>query len=201
MAATVKRSAANLGDPAPVELAGCSDRGYRRIDVVDEKAGDPVRDQLAHRASRVGDDRRATGHRLDDAVAERLVEVDQVEQGVRTPQYFGALRLVDGAEVAHLLAVDVRRDLVAEVLLVLDDPGDVESAAAAAGDLDRVGGALVGVDPSEEQQMLAGARMDRELVDVDAVVDGGGVVQIRMPIGVADRHVRRCAVVALVDRE
>ena len=94
----------------------------------------------------------------------------------------------------------MRRDLVAEVLLVLDDPGDVESAATAAGDLDRVGGALVGVDPPEEQKMLAGARMDREPVDIDAVVDGGGVVQIRVSIGVADRHVRGSAVVALVDR-
>ena len=57
-----------------------------------------------------------------------------------------------------------------------------------------MGGALVGVDPSEEQQMLAGARMDRERVDVDAVVDGRGVVQIRVTVGVADRHVRavRC---------
>ena len=145
-----------LGDLVPVELAGGSDRGDRRIDVVDQIAGDPVRDQLAHRASRVGDDRCATGHRLDDAVAERFVEVDQVEQRVRTSQYLGTLGGVDGAEVAHLLAVDVRRDLVAEVLLVLDDSGDVEPATTSAGDLDRVGGALVGVDPSEEQQMLAG---------------------------------------------
>ena len=109
---------------------------------------------------------------------------------MRTSQHLGARRGVDGAEVAHLLAVDVRRDLVAEVLLVLDDPGDVEPTATSAGDLDRVGGALVGVDPSEEQQMLAGTRMDREPVDIDAVVDGGGVVQIRVSIGVADRHVR-----------
>jgi hypothetical protein len=41
--------------------------------------------------------------------------------------------------------------------------------------------------------------MDRELVDVDSVVDGGGVAQIRVSIGVTDRHVRSCAVVALVD--
>ena len=99
-----------------------------------------------------------------------------------------------------MLAVDVRRDLVAEVLLVLDDPGDVEPTATPAGDLDRVGGALVGVDPPEEQQMLAGIRMDRELVDIDSVMDGGGVVQIRMPIRVADRHVSARAVVAFVDR-
>ena len=85
MVATVKRSAASSAIATPVELAGGGDRGHRRIDVVDQKAGDAVRDQLAHRAPRVGDDRRATGHRLDHAVAERLVEVDQVEQGVRAP--------------------------------------------------------------------------------------------------------------------
>ena len=42
--------------------------------------------------------------------------------------------------------------------------------------------------------------MDREPVDIDAMVDGGGVVQIRVSIGVAYRHVRGGAVVALVDR-
>src|SRR5258705_11929314 len=162
-----------FGDLAPVELVGCSDRGHCRIDVVDQKAGHPVGNQLAHRTSRVGDDRRATRHRLDDAVTERLVEVDRGEQCMRTPQYFGALRLFDGAEVAHLLAVDVRRDLDTEVRVVLDDPGDVEPAATSAGDLDRLGGALVGVDPSEEQQMLAVTRMDREPLDIDAAVDGG----------------------------
>ena len=177
MVATVEPVGGEPGDRASVEAARRSDRGHRRIDVVDQKAGHPVLDQLAHRASRIGDDRRATGHRLDDAVAERLVEVDQVEQGVGTAQHLRAHGGIDGAEVAHLLAVDVRRDLVAEVLLVLDDPGDVEPAATSTGDLDRLGGALVGVDPTEEQQMLTGTRVDAEPVDIDAVVDGGGVVQ------------------------
>jgi hypothetical protein len=45
----------------------------------------------------------------------------------------------------------MRRDLVSEVLLILDDSGDVKLTATAPGDLDRVGGALVGVDPSEKQ--------------------------------------------------
>src|SRR4029077_1653424 len=85
-----------LGELAPVELASTSDRGHRRIDVVDQKSRDAVRNQLAHRASGVGDDRRATGHRLDDAVTERLVKVDQVEQRARTPKYLSARRVVDG---------------------------------------------------------------------------------------------------------
>src|SRR5258707_618462 len=150
-----------FGDLAPVELVGCSDRGHCRIDVVDQKAGHPVGNQLAHRTSRVGDDRRATRHRLDDAVTEWLVEVDRVQQRMRTPQYFGALRLFDGAEVAHLLAVDVRRDLVAEVRLVLDDPGDVEPAATSAGDLDPEGRAPVRGGPAAVQQLVAGTSLAR----------------------------------------
>ncbi len=42
--------------------------------------------------------------------------------------------------------------------------------------------------------------MDGELVDIDSVMNGGGIVQIRMPIRVADRHVSDIAVVAFVDR-
>ena len=44
-----------------------------------------------------------------------------------------------------------------------------------------------------------GAGCSREGVDVDAVVDGGRVVQARVAVGVADGHVGRRRVVALVD--
>ena len=178
MVATVNRSAASRAIVRRSRLPAAPTAATAESMSSTRKPVTPCVDQLAHRAARVGDDRRAAGHRLDDAVAERLVEVDEVQQGVRSRR---ALRRASaastGAEVAHPLAVDVRRDLVAEVLLVLDDPGDVEPAAGSAGDLDRMGGALVGVDPPEEQQVLAGTRVDGERVDVDAVVDGGGVVQ------------------------
>ena len=50
--------------------------------VVDDKAGAAVIDELGHRTAAEGDDRGAAGHGLDHAEAERLVEIDQVEQGV-----------------------------------------------------------------------------------------------------------------------
>ena len=68
------------------------------------------------------------------------------------------------------------------------------------GDLDGLRRALVGVDAAEEQQVLAGVGVHGEGVDVDAVVDRGGVVQARVPVGVADRDVRGRRVVALVHR-
>ena len=47
--------------------------------------------------------------------------------------------------------------------------------------------------------MLTRTGIDREPVDIDAVVDRGGVVQIRVSIRVAYRHIRGGAVVALVN--
>ena len=146
----------------------------------------------------VGDDRGAAGHGLDDAVSERFVEVDQMEQGVRRSEHAGSLGGAHRSEVADLLAVDVRLDLTAEVLLVLDDAGDVEPPAGSTGHLDRRRRALVGMDAAEEQQVVAWRGMHRERSGVDAVVDRGGVVERRVPVGVADRDVVRGGVVALV---
>ena len=104
-------------DGGPVEAA--DERRRRRTAPAtsrDEEPGRPVVDQLGHRAAVVGDDRRAAGHRLDDAVAERLVEVDEVQQGVGAAEDLGALLgRRDRTEVADPVAVEVGRDLVAEV--------------------------------------------------------------------------------------
>ena len=96
-------------------------------------------------------------------------------------------------------AVDVWGDLVVEVLLVLDDAGDVESSSGTPGDLDGGGGALVGVDSTEEQQVFSWCRMEGEVGGADSVVDRGEVVQVRVAVGVADRDVVRRGVVAGVD--
>ena len=116
-------------------------------------------------------------HRLDDAVAERLVEVDEVQERVGVAEDGRAFGGADRPDVAHPVAVEVRRDLLVEVALVVDDPGDDETAAGPRGDLDGVRRALVGVDPPEEEQVIARVRVEGERVGVDAMVDRGGVVQ------------------------
>ena len=194
---TSNRSTAAARIALPVEAIGTADRDHRFVDRVDERAGDAVVDEFRHRSATGGDDRRATGHGLDDAVPEWFVEVDQVEQGVGGAEHSAALRRCDGAEIADV-AAEVRFDLRAEVVLVLDDAGDVEPAAGALGDLDRVCGALVGVDPPEVQQVIARCPCEAECRRVDAVVDRGGIVQERMTVGVADGDVVGRGVVALV---
>ena len=76
-----------------------------------------------------------------------------------------------------MLTVDVRLDLTAEVLLVLDDAGDVEPAAGSAGDLDRVAVPLSGWMRPKNSRWSPGVGMHRERSRVDAVVDRGGVVE------------------------
>ena len=117
-----------------------------------------VLDQLGHRAALEGDHGRAARHRLDDAVAERLVEVDQVQQGVRAAEQLGSLVRADRAEERDALAVESRRAPLVEVALVLDDPGDHEPHPGRDGDVDRLGRSLVGMDPAEEQQVVARRR-------------------------------------------
>lgn len=92
----------------------------------------------------------------------------------------------------------MRCDGVTKVVLVLDDSGDIEPPPAAPGDLDGVRGALVRVDATEEQQLLAGIRVHGELGGVDAVMDGRRVAQGGMTVRVTDRHVGATSVVALV---
>ena len=73
------------------------------------------------------------------------------------PEHRGPLRRSDRSDVPHTVAVDVGLDLVAEVPLVLDDAGDDQAPTGGRGDRDGLGRALVGVDPPEEQQVVAGA--------------------------------------------
>ena len=91
----------------------------------------PVLDQLRHRAAPERDHRRAARHRLDDAVAERLVEPDRVQQRIGAAEQRRPLLGAHRADEGHPLTVEPRRDPLVEVLLVLDDPGDHERRPAA----------------------------------------------------------------------
>ena len=128
----------------PVE---CSDLGHRfdsLLDVANKEAGDAFLDELRHRSAPVGDDGRATRHRLDDAIAEWLLEADEVQQRDGAAEHVWSELRPDGAEVAHPHAVDRQCDDVVVVPPILDDPSDDQRQAGPAGDLDGVGGALSG---------------------------------------------------------
>ena len=66
--------------------------------------------------------------------------------------FVGAHRTDEG----HVPTVESRRDQFVEVLLVLDDPCDLERQIRCQRDVDRLGGSLVRMDPPEEEQVAAG---------------------------------------------
>src|SRR6478736_7410076 len=99
--------------------------GNCRVDgVVDEEARLTTIDDFRHRASPVGDNRRAAGHRLDDREPKGLVEGDRMNERVRIPEHRGSLLLADRTQVGHSIAVDVWPDPFGEIVVVLDDPAD-----------------------------------------------------------------------------
>ena len=69
--------------------------------------------------------------------------------------------------------------------------------AHGAGGADSLGGALVGMESPKNKQVFAADRVEWKLFDRDAVMDGCGIAQRRVPVGVADRDIGGTVVVAL----
>ena len=81
----------------------------------------------------------------------------------------------------------------------MHDPGDHEREPDRLGHGDGVGDALVRMDATEEHQPAARSVAEREVREIDAVINGRGVAQIGVAVGVADRDVRDAVVVASVN--
>ena len=184
----------------PVEGRGRVHRSGGRLVRVDEESVLAIADELGHRTALGGDDRRAAGHRLHDAEAERLVEVDEVHECPRSAEERVAPIPIHRPDVRHTFPVDERRDEPLEVPLVLDDPGEDQGQPDAFGDLDRLDRPFVRMDPSEEQQIAAGSVAELELAHVDAVMNRRHVIESRVPVGIADGDVVASVVVLLEHR-
>ena len=81
----------------------------------------------------------------------------------------------------------------------MHDPGDHEREPDRIGHGDGVGDALVRMDATEEHQPAARSVAEREVREIDAVINGRGVAQIGVAVRVADRDVRDAVVVASVN--
>src|SRR5581483_8787253 len=119
----------------------------------------------------------------------------------RSPaEYLGPSGTSDRAEVDGVVA-QAGFHFGGEVLGVVDDAGQQDPPAGGPGDVDRFGGALVGMDPAEEQDVpvrIGGPPIGKG-AQIDAVVDGGGVGQLGVAVGVADGDVVHPVVVGPVD--
>lgn len=106
-----------------------------------------------------------------------MLEVDRVQQGRARAEYLGAALGPDRAGEDDPVTVDVGRHPLGEIPLVLDDAADGQLPTGPPGYLDGGVDSLVGMDAAEDDQ--AGARIgtERKLVDIDAVMHGGDIVE------------------------
>ena len=146
--------------------------------------GHALIDNLGHRAAAIGDDRGAARHRLHDGQAERLIEMDRVQQRGRVTEDIRPALRADRAEEYDLVPVDVRLHGFGEIPLVLHDAANHQPSSRPAGDLDGIGSPLVGMDAPERDKLIAGVGAIREHREVNAVMDGRGIVKPGVAVGV-----------------
>jgi hypothetical protein len=170
-------------------------------------------DKLGHRTPLEGNRGSTAGHRLYDAVAERFVKVDEVKERVRFSKYSCSVGSVDGTDVLHAIAVDVWRNLIPEVLLILNDAGNdegpvgparylngclarwtMQSAATFTSDPVRILETLHGVvyrhDPDQfvSAQLLSLAPVEHGALRLDMALAGHPTALVRR----GDRSVEQC---------
>ena len=161
-----------------------ADRAYRRLDVVGQVPGHALVDHLGHRAAPVGDHRGTARHGLHDGQAERLVEVDRVQQHGRIAEDIRPAPRADRTKEHDLIPVDMRFHGVGEIPLVLHDAADHQPSSRAAGDLDGISCSLVRMDAPKRDKVILPSGAVREHPEVDSVMDGRGIVEPGVAIGV-----------------
>ena len=151
-------------------------------------------DDLGHRPPRVGNHRRPAGHRLDHRQPERLVEGNGVQQRRSRAEHLRAALGSDRAQVGDAIAVDVGLHLLRE-----STPRPERSRRG------RGGGRRAercrsrwpfpcrgGFDRTRPAASPPAAENGKAL-QVDAVMDGRQVVELRGAVRVGDRDVGRGA--------
>src|SRR5690606_28099918 len=97
--------------------------------------------------------------------------------------------VTDGADKGHPFPVDQRLNLRLEVCTVLHNTCDYQGDPRMVSSDNGLFRTLVWMDATKEQQVVPSLRTSGKRGHIDAVVDGGRVLQRRMSIGIAYRHV------------
>ncbi len=166
-------------------------------DVVPEPAVDALAEDLGQAADPAGDDRRATGQRLDRDEPERLRPCARHQGRVARREQLVTFGRRDLAEVFDGRTGRLQgrqEDLVVVVALSRDRAdlgGDPDPPAGRLGDLHRVDDALLGVDAAHEAQLVGAVvpvGMEGGAGQVETVVDHlPGDVRVSTRLASADR--------------
>lgn len=119
-----------------------------------QKAGFAVSQKLGHGAPVDRDDGRSAGERFHDAVAERLVEVNRMQQCLRISQQGAFSFRPDGADISDLIG-EIGLNALVEIPLILDDSRDDQLFFDPSRDLDCILRPLVRMDTPEKKKIIA----------------------------------------------
>jgi hypothetical protein len=164
---------------ASIERACGIDGIDRLFPAVHEEASAAMLDDFGHRAAPGGDDRGAAGHGLDDRKSKGFFEIYQVQQSLGLLQRGNARGSSHRAVVDHAFAIQMRQDFAFVIVTVLDDAINVQPPSRSPGAGNRLGGALVGVDAAEIEQVFVADRVAGKPFDrggwwrPTAATDGG----------------------------
>src|SRR3546814_10100410 len=86
----------------------------------------------------------------------------------------------------YAIAVKGGRHLPIMIALILNNSRHVKTTTAGLSNGDGLRCPLIGVDTAEEQQVAAAFRIEREVLEPDAVMDRSGIGQGRVSIRLAD---------------
>ena len=154
-------SLGSLTDPGPIKSEAGEHLPCELLRRVRAVAGDPLVDDLRHRAETHCDDRGAAHHRLDQDEPEWLWVGDRVQQRPRPteePVPFGAS---DGADVLYRPPVHQRLEVLPVVVVVR--PREQQTHPEDASSRDSLQRALPGGKPPEKADVVLRLRLEGEL--------------------------------------
>ena len=108
-------------DGGTAQLGHTSHNLRRLVHRLDDVAADGIPHHLGHGTATEANHRRSRRHRFDHAESEWFVEIDQVQQGERTPQHVVATIRAHRSDILNLITVHVRLDPLLVVVPILND--------------------------------------------------------------------------------
>lgn len=161
----------------PVDRIELHNSVFRFGSGCDKKSGDAVPDDLRPGTTRTGDDRSSAGEGLGKHETEWFVPLDRDQQSRGTAEQQVLLNVVNGTDVRHPVAVDVRANMSLPILCGLRVCGmisrDHEWSPSGTRHRDCLSRAFHFFDAAEEHQRRIGSNLglEHEPVQVDAVVN------------------------------
>jgi hypothetical protein len=151
----------SLAADAAIDLRKVFQGMHCLADVVDQKPSPTVFDHLAAGAQVHGDNWHAGCISLSQDQTESLWDCVQMQQSAGPREQFVFLRYPYRSDIADFSIIDVRLEPFPIVDFVLDDSSDDQPAAAQASGIDGQMDTFIGVNPAQEDQVLAARFLKR----------------------------------------